>query len=523
MSQQTLENPKSGVSDKIVHFALFAFLWAVAILWHYLRRPVDYSEFFVLFIPAVLVMARPKTAIFLLAMCFGYFHIFLYEMPFSTKPNHPTLIFLINWSIILSAVWILIRNTIQAKRLKFDQEQWFDLFRPLVIIAINIVYLMAVFNKLNTDFFDINYSPVTRLINFYYVAPHLMFIPDLLPRAEWVMYFGMVATLVIETAIPLMLFFRRTRLWGILLGVAFHMVLSIRLYPSMAEFPTLLFAAYILALPDTTIPMLRELWRKITRNRQIKSGLMTILIAGAWFFFLLPMVFQWPQQQDNLLITQNEVWSYSWVVYLIFYYVILFYLLKRTRGGLNEPPDIRWIQPRNIIVYIVPLLILLNGFTPYMGLKNKGSWNMYSNLRTEGMYNNHLFMPNIRLFPFMDEVCIIDVGIDDGIMKFVRNKQLVTESHFTDWARSNPDSSAEFFYNGEHYNVERIGDYPQFVREKSDLERWFWIMRSGEGFDYIDWCQQYIPNDVDGPVLYLDDWTYILWSENSKWSGHDAE
>ena len=522
MNQQSDSSQKVETSSKIIHFAMFAFLWSIAILWHYLRRPVDYSEFFVLFIPAVLVLTRPKSAIFLLAMCLGYFHIFAYEMPFSTRPNHPTLIFLMNMSIVASALWILLKNSLQARKLDFDQEAWFDLLRPLVIMAINIVYLMAVFNKLNTDFFDVNYSPVTRLLNFYYEAPHLLFIPDLIPRETWVLQFGIIATLVIETAIPLMLWIRPLRLWGILLGVVFHMILSIRLYPPMAEFPTLLFAAYILALPDTTIPMLRDLWKNVTSKLRLMPIKNAALLAVVWFFFLLPMVLQWPQQQEKLLFTQNEVWAYSWIVYLGFYFVILFYLLKRTRGGFNEPADIRWLQPRNIIVYIFPLLIFLNGFTPYFGLKNKGSWNMYSHLRTEGMYNNHLFMPNIRLFPFMDEVCIVESSHQE-MNKIARNKRLLTESAFTEWARNNPDESVEFYYNGELIQTERIGDVEQFMRPKTVWEDLFWIVDGGNGFEYIDWCQQYIPNEIQGPVLYFDDWTYILWDENSKWRPSEAE
>ena len=522
MTKQIDSETKAEISSKIIHFAMFAFMWAVAILWHYLRRPVDYSEFFVLFIPAVMVMARPKVGLFFLLMCIGYIHIFNYEMPFSTRPNHPTLILLINLSIISSALWILITQSYRARQLKFDQIAWFDLFRPLVISAVNIVYLMAVFNKLNTDFFDINYSPVTRLLNFYYTAPHLAFIPDLIPRADWVLHFGIISTLVIETAIPLMLWIRPTRLLGILLGVGFHMILSVRLYPPMSEFPTLLFAVYFLALPDTTIPMLRELWQKIISYSWIKPIKAGLIAMGAWFFFLLPMVFQWPQKQDNLLITQNEIWAYAWVAILGVYFVICFYLLKRTNLGLKEPADIRWIQPRNLIVYIFPLLVLINGFTPYMGLKNKGSWNMYSNLRVEAEHNNHLFMPQIRIFPFMDEVCIVKTT-DKELGKIERNKRLLTESKFTDWARKHPDEAIEFYYNGELINAERIGDYEQFVRPKSIWEDLFWITDSGNGFEHIDWCQQYIPNGIDGPVLYFDDWSYVLWSENSKWRPVDAE
>lgn len=516
MIQQKDSNIRIETSSKTTHLAMFAFIWAVAILWHYLRRPVDYSEFFVLFIPAMFVLARPKVGIFLLLLCLGHIYIFAYEMPFSTRPNHPTLILLINLSIIGSALWLVLTNFVKFRTFKFDQALWFDIFRPLVIIAINIVYLMAVFNKLNTDFFDINYSPVTRLLNFYYEAPHLAFIPNLIPREDWVLQFGIIATLVIETAIPVMLWVRPLRLLGILLGVGFHTILSIRLYPPMSEFPILLLAVYLLALPDTTIPMLRDLWKKISSIMWVTPFKNMLMAVGAWFFFLLPMVFQWPQMQDQLLISQSEIWSYAWIIILTVYYIMLFYLLRQTRGGLREPADIRWIQPKNAIVYIFPILILLNGFTPYMGLKNKGSWNMYSNLRVEGAYNNHLFMPNIRLFPFFDEVCIVNTT-NKEMSRIERNKILLTESSFVDWARKNPDEAIEFYYNGDLIKAERIGDYEQFMRPKTIWEDLFWIVNSGNGFEYIDWCQQYIPNEIDGPVLYFDDWTYVLWDENSKW------
>lgn len=522
MAQQIVSNSEKETSSKIIHLGLFAFFWSIAILWHYLRRPVDYSEFFVLFIPAVLVLARPKVGLFLFLMCVGYIHVFNYELPFSTRPNHPTLVLLINLGIIVSALWILLLNAIRTRQFRFDQVKWFDLFRPLVLLSVNIVYLMSVLNKLNLDFLDVNYSPVTRLLNGYFEAPHLLFIPDLIPRETWFLQFGIIATLVIETAIPLMLFIRPLRLWGILLGVVFHMILSIRLYPPMAEFPTLLFAVYILALPDTTIPMLRDLWRKITTNQWIKTYGSLALMAGAWFFFLLPMVFQWPQKQNQLLITQNEIWAYSWIAILVFYFVMLLYLLKQTRGGFGEPADIRWIQPRHAIVYIFPLLVFLNGLTPYMGLKNKGSWNMYSNLRVEGEYNNHLFMPTMRLFPFMNEVCIVSTS-DEELDKIERNKKLFMESDFTQWARRNPDESIEFYYMGELINAERIGDYEQFMRPKTVWEDLFWIVNDGAGLEYLDWCQQYIPNGIDGPVLYLDNWTYVLWDENSRWTPGDSE
>lgn len=502
-------------SSKVIHFGMFAFMWTVGILWHYLRHQADYSEFFLLLIPAVLVLARPKVGIFLLALCFGYFHVFIYTIPASTRLNHPPAYFLVNVMIVATAIVIVFKNYIRTRTINLDQEEWFDIVRPLILMSVNIIYLMAVFNKLNTDFFDINYSPVTELLNLYYDAQHLLFIPDLLPRADWFLQFSIIMTLVIETAIPLMLWSRRLRIWGVVLGVAFHMFVSIRVYPSQAEFPTLLFAVYILALPDTAIPMLRNMWANLMAQPYVKSITKGGFAALAWFFFLLPMVLEWPKKQDQLLFSHSDIWSYAWVIYLAFYTVILVYILKQTRGGFNEPADIRWIQPRYAILYIFPLIVLLNGLTPFMGMKNKGSWNMYSHLRTEGAYNNHLFMPNIRLFPFMDEVCIVNTT-DEELMKIERNKRLFIEADFSKWARNHPEESIEFYYNGELINAERIGDYEQFMRPSTIWEQLFTIVTSGGGISYLDWCQQYIPNDVHGPVLYLDHFTYVLWDDRNK-------
>lgn len=509
---------------KVKHFAIFAFLWAIAILWHYLRRPVDFSQFYVLFIPAVLVLARPKVGIFFLALSVGYIYVFNYELPFSTRPNHPTLTFLISLTILTSAIWVIAKDFISSRQLKLDIVQWFDIFRPLVIMAINIVYIMSVFNKLNYHFLDVNYSPVTRLLNFYFETSHLLFVSDLIPRETWVLQIGIIATLTIETAIPLFLSIRRLRLMGILLGLLFHTIISIRMYPPMAEFPTLMFAVYILALPDTAIPTLYQLFERMRQLRWFSTLRNGLFIFIGWFFFYLPEVFQWPAKENKLLITRSNIWGYSWAIYLVIYYLIILYLLKRTKFGLSESSSIRWFQPRNIIFYIFPFLVLLNGFTPYLGLKNKGSWNMYSHLRTEAGYSNHLFMPNIYIFPYMNEVCIIDSS-DNEMRKIARNKKLLTESGFTDWARNNPNESVEFFYQGEYFNVEHIGDVPQFIRDKQWLEEIFWISDSGDGFDYLDWCQRYIPGNGTGEqiTITLKNFTYVLWNEDSKWTSDDDE
>ena len=335
-----------------------------------------------------------------------------------------------------------------------------------------------------------------------------------MPRATWFLYFGIFATLIIETLIPLFLFFRRTRLIGVFIGLVFHLILSVRFYPSMAEFPTLLFAAYILALPDTTIPMLRDLWDKVReKDRFIPFRNFAVLFA-AWWFFLLPMVFQWPAQGEKLLFTHADVWAYSWVIYVAIYFTIIIYLLIKTRGGFNEPPDIRWFQPRNAIVYIFPLLILLNGFTPYLGIKNKGSWNMYSGLRTENGFTNHLFMANIYITPYMQEVCIVDSSVDVPQNYFTG--ELMTFFHFLKFAYANPEAKVRFMLGDEFYSLDRIADHPEFYRELTLLEKIIPMETSGSGFKTYIWCQQYkkkYENEENPPNVRHNDFNFVMWDK----------
>jgi hypothetical protein len=69
-----------------------------------------------------------------------------------------------------------------------------------------------------------------------------------------------------------------------------------------------------------------------------------------------------------------------------------------------------------------PLLVFLNGISPYLGLRTVPAFSMFSNLRTEGGITNHLFMPAtaLRVASFQEDlVTILDVD-DEGLKRFAR-------------------------------------------------------------------------------------------------------
>lgn len=65
-------------------------------------------------------------------------------------------------------------------------------------------------------------------------------------------------------------------------------------------------------------------------------------------------------------------------------------------------------------LYVFPILILLFGMTPYLGLRTAGNFSMFSNLRTEGKTSNHLLLGSnpLKFWGYQEDVVHI-IDIDD--------------------------------------------------------------------------------------------------------------
>jgi hypothetical protein len=74
---------------------------------------------------------------------------------------------------------------------------------------------------------------------------------------------------------------------------------------------------------------------------------------------------------------------------------------------------------------VVPVLVVLNGLTPYVELKTSTSWNMYANLRTAGGDSNHLLVR--RTFPItspQDDLVEV-VSTSDRVLGTYRDRGFV--------------------------------------------------------------------------------------------------
>jgi hypothetical protein len=71
--------------------------------------------------------------------------------------------------------------------------------------------------------------------------------------------------------------------------------------------------------------------------------------------------------------------------------------------------------------------MLLNGLAPYLGLKTEAAFSMYSNLRTEGPYWNHLLLPSwLRLAGYQSDLVSIEASTAPELRRYrEQGEQLV--------------------------------------------------------------------------------------------------
>lgn len=68
------------------------------------------------------------------------------------------------------------------------------------------------------------------------------------------------------------------------------------------------------------------------------------------------------------------------------------------------------------LLYVFPILLVFIGMTPYLGLRTAGNFSMFSNLRTEGESSNHRLLGSnpIKVWGYQEDVVWI-VDIDDRV------------------------------------------------------------------------------------------------------------
>lgn len=406
----------------------FTRLWAVAVVAHVIGNPrvgqlwpettaLGVSTVTVGLV-AVAMLVVPDSRWLLVASAIGVPVVAWFEAPFIG--NH--------W---VAAVFVSVA-LLSAVR----SDDWWTSFAPTGRWILLGFYTWAAFNKLNAGFFDPDVSCGVVYANQWLDAAGLGTL-DIGGVAAWSIAFG---TTVIELTVPLLLVFRRTRRWGVLLGFAFHGLISLDLGQHFYDFTSLLLALFTLFLSDGVTARLEQ---RITGPR-----LRQVLLAG--LAAILVVVSVSPPTRLGLWLVQTGV-------FLLWIPTLVAVIVATAQGVRASPADDIDLRLRRPIGVLLVTLVVFNGFTPYLEIKTGYGWNMYANLVTaDGESNHFVLRRTVPLTDVQGRLAEIVESNDPGLMAYVGSGYVLPERRLLHHLAEHPEAFVVYRVGSEQ--VEGTGE-----------------------------------------------------------------
>jgi hypothetical protein len=268
-----------------------------------------------------------------------------------------------------------------ALRARFSGTTWDEAFEralaPVLRGSVFVLYGWAVMHKLNTGFLDPVMSCASSELEKLAALRPFGISLAALPRGAGAQQATILATLLIESAIPLLLFLRRTRPYGAALAVGFHVTLGLS-YPA--------FSSTLWALLGAFLPARARHALAAPEHRPFAPRLAIPLALGCVPLFTLLWFSRRASTEDAAV-----MWSLPFLRHVLLVWTA--WLVYRLAGPwARAPRPARGPAPTVAGALVLALLVLI-GLAPYLGLHSTRSFAMYSNLYLSGAKSNHLFIP----------------------------------------------------------------------------------------------------------------------------------
>jgi hypothetical protein len=324
-------------------------------------------------------------------------------------------------------------------------------FFPAARLILLVFYSFAAFAKLNSGFFD----PTVSCAVFYanqslgsFGLP-LLDVDGLVSRALiW-------ATVVIEASVPITLVWRRTRYFGVFLGTVFHTLISFDLGQHFYDFTTVLFALFVLFLPDRSIESISEQMAEVSRRKLVPSPLLVGMVGVLVLLSVFPLTPITAFMLSRLPFVFWVPFSVLWVAALV-----------RARA-----PGVAMSWRTGVAGAGVVLVTALNGLTPYTEIKTAYSFNMYANLVTSNGESNHFVIRSTWPLRsgYEGPVEILESS-DEGLDAYRDEGYLVAYPQLRRYLSTRREASITYQRNGEITVLADAYLMPELV----DAGPWWW-------------------------------------------------
>ena len=432
-------------TGKQLQFELFSIFWAAATLFHMAndRSFTNSLPLFILTGSAILLLIKPSSVNRLVLLIVMQLFEFAIKMP--AVSNHWVFTAIANLTILQAIIYLAAKN----KTFSINKDELLRTFAPVVRIELLILYFYVVFHKLNSDFF----SPATSCATDFVVS-QISFAH--LPQSPNILALGAYFTVVVEALIPIMLCFRKTRDYGVLIGLLFHCVIAYNPINGFYDFSSVIFASYILFTTEAFAQQTCKVYSSmLARIRILKEKYATftfkklaviLAFAGACLAFIAVIIYLKPKDYFR-----DIIWSaFSLAAIGLF----LVYMTKKKPAEAQI--KVSFFSVPSFAFLLFPVLIFLNGFSPYLGLKTENSFAMFSNLRTEGGKTNHFIVPiSTQIFDYQKDLIEVISSSDPRLEEIAKKQQLVVCFEFKNLMSYFKPDRVEYIRGGKRYVYEK--------------------------------------------------------------------
>jgi hypothetical protein len=340
-----------------------------------------------------------------------------------------------------------------------DKQQSTDNGMNVVRWAIIIMYFFAAFHKINHDFlFEPSVSCAYDMLKRY-----LEFIDDDMWDDEGYLivdklpgFLGPLPFLglFVEIVPPMVMVFQSTQKWGVLLLISLHLLL---LPVGFADFGSIAQSfLWLFVMPEA--------------SKALPMTFYTDMAGCFVFLHLIVLLLNYSDEAD-------EEWMRNEEVAMVLLGYSIFWGATLRAGGLRE--GVRMRAPKSIFSWFALGFLAFFGMNTYLGLRTTGTLTMFSNIRTEGQYSNHLLLRNnpFKIFNYQEDVVtVIDLDKrfkEDRILKGYSYAKVnfQREMRKEQWW-DNDDVYLKVSYRGEIYETVDLNSDPVFDIFRQE-ESWY--------------------------------------------------
>ncbi|GLP83128.1 HTTM domain-containing protein [Mycobacterium antarcticum] len=419
--------------DATLLFGLFALLLAFSLILHQIwwNGFEVRSPHFVVMVAALWVALRPTSVVRFLVMIAAEVVAVALDLPY--VGDHTLLVLITGACVIGYVGW----TTLATRRLP-RAGPLFAGIAPFLRAQLVVVYAFAALAKMNTAFLDGHISCAAVM------SRQVAWFDPTLMDGSWRITPAIWGTVLIEAALPVLLAVPRTRVLGLLVGLSFHIVLALA---GNVPFSALALALYVAFVPGDAPARLRarfaehpslDRWMRHVRRWSASPVALALSVscwlAGAAIFARRPAA------GGALMPTSMRLFM---VLLLVAAGVLL--ILSRIGGEHTLRDPSRRSRLGQPVLALGILLLVVNGLSPYLGFKTESTFTMFSNLRTEGGYWNHLFIPaSVRVFGYQDQLVRITGSNDPALEARTRDGSRLVRFELDRYLRSHPDTRATY-------------------------------------------------------------------------------